>query len=253
MARLDGASRAHVQAPQPPKTTPRFQAAKGELKALFSAFGAVKRVRIPKKMGGVHRGFAFVDFSTAQVRRGCGCGCGCGCGRGCERRCGCGACPRRPPPPPPMHPSCGQDQSPPIPTHNPPPPTHTHTHTHIPPSRVGGSGGHGGPHQCAPVRAAPRAGVRQGRRGGPGPRRVEEEVGLGPPALPCLEDRRPRRHFEHPGSPISRLLFFSFFWFSEPRWTRERSSGRSVGASSATARARRRWARRAWATTIFSR
>lgn len=28
----------------------------------------MKRVRIPKKMGGEHRGFAFVDFSTAQVR-----------------------------------------------------------------------------------------------------------------------------------------------------------------------------------------
>lgn len=41
-----------------------FQATEGELKALFSSFGAVKRVRIPKKMGGVHRGFAFIDFST---------------------------------------------------------------------------------------------------------------------------------------------------------------------------------------------
>jgi multiple RNA-binding domain-containing protein 1 len=43
-----------------------FQATEGELKSLFSSFGAVKRVRIPKKMGGVHRGFAFIDFSTAQ-------------------------------------------------------------------------------------------------------------------------------------------------------------------------------------------
>jgi multiple RNA-binding domain-containing protein 1 len=43
-----------------------FQATEGELKALFSSFGAVKRVRIPKKMGGVHRGFGFIDFSTVQ-------------------------------------------------------------------------------------------------------------------------------------------------------------------------------------------
>ena len=43
-----------------------FQATEGELKALFSSFGAVKRVRIPKKMGGAHRGFGFIDFSTVQ-------------------------------------------------------------------------------------------------------------------------------------------------------------------------------------------
>ncbi len=43
-----------------------FQATKHELHALFAAFGSVKKVRIPKKMGGDHRGFAFVDFSTAQ-------------------------------------------------------------------------------------------------------------------------------------------------------------------------------------------
>lgn len=39
-----------------------FQASKAEIRDLFSAFGSVKRVRIPKKMGGEHRGFAFVDF-----------------------------------------------------------------------------------------------------------------------------------------------------------------------------------------------
>ena len=43
-----------------------FQATENELKSLFSAFGAVKKVRIPKKMGGIHRGFAFIDFSTIQ-------------------------------------------------------------------------------------------------------------------------------------------------------------------------------------------
>jgi multiple RNA-binding domain-containing protein 1 len=41
-----------------------FQATEKEIKALFANFGAVKRVRVPKKMGGSHRGFAFVDFTT---------------------------------------------------------------------------------------------------------------------------------------------------------------------------------------------
>lgn len=39
-----------------------FQATKAEIRDLFAAYGSVKRVRIPKKMGGEHRGFAFVDF-----------------------------------------------------------------------------------------------------------------------------------------------------------------------------------------------
>jgi len=43
-----------------------FQASKQELAALFSAFGSLKRVRIPKKMGGEHRGFAFVEFNSSQ-------------------------------------------------------------------------------------------------------------------------------------------------------------------------------------------
>jgi multiple RNA-binding domain-containing protein 1 len=43
-----------------------FQATKSEIRDLFTVYGSVKRVRIPKKMGGEHRGFAFVDFSTAQ-------------------------------------------------------------------------------------------------------------------------------------------------------------------------------------------
>ena len=33
---------------------------------MFSAFGTLKTVRIPKKFDGQHRGFGFVDFSTAQ-------------------------------------------------------------------------------------------------------------------------------------------------------------------------------------------
>jgi len=43
-----------------------FQATQTEIKTLFATFGNVKRVRIPKKLLGDHRGFAFVDFSTHQ-------------------------------------------------------------------------------------------------------------------------------------------------------------------------------------------
>ena len=43
-----------------------FQATQAEIKTLFATFGNVKRVRIPKKLLGDHRGFAFVDFSTHQ-------------------------------------------------------------------------------------------------------------------------------------------------------------------------------------------
>ncbi|GMT26224.1 hypothetical protein PFISCL1PPCAC_17521, partial [Pristionchus fissidentatus] len=43
-----------------------FQASPSEVEALFSAFGGLKSVRMPKKVGGggSHRGFGFVDFST---------------------------------------------------------------------------------------------------------------------------------------------------------------------------------------------
>lgn len=43
-----------------------FQASKKELAGLFGAFGSLKRVRIPKKMGGDHRGFAFVEFNSSR-------------------------------------------------------------------------------------------------------------------------------------------------------------------------------------------
>lgn len=43
-----------------------FQASQKELRELFASFGSVKSVRIPKKMGGVHRGFAFVEMTTVQ-------------------------------------------------------------------------------------------------------------------------------------------------------------------------------------------
>lgn len=44
-----------------------FQATAKELRELFSSFGQLKRVRLPKKFDGGHRGFAFVDFLTSQV------------------------------------------------------------------------------------------------------------------------------------------------------------------------------------------
>ena len=45
-----------------------FQATQTELRALFSTFGTVKRVRIPRKMDvdGIHRGFAFVEMASNQ-------------------------------------------------------------------------------------------------------------------------------------------------------------------------------------------
>lgn len=48
-----------------------FQASPKEVRALFSAFGELKFVRLPKKAGGQsgHRGFGFVDFlSVADAR-----------------------------------------------------------------------------------------------------------------------------------------------------------------------------------------
>ena len=35
------------------------------MRELFGEFGGVKRVRLPKKMDGGHRGFAFLEFETA--------------------------------------------------------------------------------------------------------------------------------------------------------------------------------------------
>lgn len=43
-----------------------FQATKSEIRNLFAAYSSVRRVRIPKKMNGEHRGFAFVDFSSSR-------------------------------------------------------------------------------------------------------------------------------------------------------------------------------------------
>lgn len=45
-----------------------FEANEKEIRDLFSTFGSIKSVRLPKKMAGTgsHRGFAFVDFTTKQ-------------------------------------------------------------------------------------------------------------------------------------------------------------------------------------------
>lgn len=60
-----------VQAGEPPSTkiivkNVPFEAPLKELKDLFSAFGQIKRARMPKKFDGSHRGFAFIDFVTKQ-------------------------------------------------------------------------------------------------------------------------------------------------------------------------------------------
>jgi multiple RNA-binding domain-containing protein 1 len=41
-----------------------FEATRSELLKLFGAFGQLKKVRLPKKMDGTHRGFAFCEFLT---------------------------------------------------------------------------------------------------------------------------------------------------------------------------------------------
>jgi len=42
-----------------------FQATKNDIKELFQEYGSLRKVRLPKKMDGSHRGFAFVEFETA--------------------------------------------------------------------------------------------------------------------------------------------------------------------------------------------
>jgi multiple RNA-binding domain-containing protein 1 len=43
-----------------------FQATRKELLVLFGSFGQLKKVRLPKKFDGSHRGFAFVEFLTSK-------------------------------------------------------------------------------------------------------------------------------------------------------------------------------------------
>ena len=43
-----------------------FESDKDELKKLFTPFGEVKSIRIPKKLDGTHRGFAFIEFISHE-------------------------------------------------------------------------------------------------------------------------------------------------------------------------------------------
>lgn len=43
-----------------------FEATRTELLQLFGSFGQLKKVRLPKKFDGTHRGFAFCEFVTSQ-------------------------------------------------------------------------------------------------------------------------------------------------------------------------------------------
>eukprot|EP01083_Nonionella_stella_P103484 295504_1 len=43
-----------------------FEATVREIRQLFGAYGSIKSCRLPKKFGGGHRGFAFVEFVTKQ-------------------------------------------------------------------------------------------------------------------------------------------------------------------------------------------
>ena len=47
-----------------------FEASKKDLRALFSAYGTLRSVRVPKKFGGATRGFGFADFITAREAQG---------------------------------------------------------------------------------------------------------------------------------------------------------------------------------------
>ena len=43
-----------------------FEANSREVEELFKTFGSLKGVRLPKKVTGSHRGFAFVDFHSKE-------------------------------------------------------------------------------------------------------------------------------------------------------------------------------------------
>ena len=43
-----------------------FQAEKKDITELFQESGSLKRIKLPKKMDGSHRGFAFVEYDTAE-------------------------------------------------------------------------------------------------------------------------------------------------------------------------------------------
>ena len=43
-----------------------FEATEKEVKDIFATFGQLKNVRLPKKVTGSHRGFAFVEFISKE-------------------------------------------------------------------------------------------------------------------------------------------------------------------------------------------
>ena len=43
-----------------------FAVVVNDVKQLFEAFGALKKVRLPKRFDGRHRGFAFVEFTNPR-------------------------------------------------------------------------------------------------------------------------------------------------------------------------------------------
>ena len=43
-----------------------FEATSREVEEIFKTFGSLKNVRLPKKVTGSHRGFAFVDFHSKE-------------------------------------------------------------------------------------------------------------------------------------------------------------------------------------------
>lgn len=47
-----------------------FEATRTDIQGLFAPFGALKSARLPRKLDGHHRGFAFVEFVTKQEARG---------------------------------------------------------------------------------------------------------------------------------------------------------------------------------------
>lgn len=48
-----------------------FETTEGEIRELFKAYGAVKKVRLPKKVNSKsHRGFGFVEFVSSEEAKG---------------------------------------------------------------------------------------------------------------------------------------------------------------------------------------
>jgi multiple RNA-binding domain-containing protein 1 len=48
-----------------------FETTEAEIKELFKAYGAVKKVRLPKKVNSKsHRGFGFVEFVSSEEAKG---------------------------------------------------------------------------------------------------------------------------------------------------------------------------------------